>query len=241
MVKKLLLVIGISVWCATHSPTLVNAAIKGFSVNPKPDAEILLTWKANNYTPPTYKGKAIPSGRTAIIASMQLIDNGEIVDVSDRKIIWYVNNEFYESGLGLQTIQTGTPKFPGEIVFIRAEIQNYKNQNLLKTVEIKTVRPEIIIETSYPNNTTFERVLTAYANPYFFNVKNAKDLVYKWTVNEQEAQSTENPQVLTIGLSEEAKNDLRLDIVLSATNPNDKTVFSKITNQSTILFSPSNQ
>lgn len=240
MGKKLLL-IGISIWCVMYAHTKVNAATKKFTINPKPGAEIILTWKAGNYTPPTYKGKAIPSGRTGIIASMQLVDNGEIMDISDRNIIWYVNNDFYTSGMGLQTIQTGTPKFPGEIMFIRAEIQNYRNQNLLKTAEIKTIRPEVVIEAAYPNNTSFERILTAYANPYFFNIKKATDLVYKWTVNEQEAQSTENPQVLTIGLSEEAKNNLTLDIALSAANPADKTVFSKITNRHKILFSPSNQ
>lgn len=204
---------------------------------PSQTPEILVTWKAGTYTPRQYNGKALATSYTPIVASMEVLDNGAAADLTNTTVIWYINDEFYKSGNNLKSVVFSTPKFPGNKIFVRAEIQNYKNQDILKTVEIPTVAPEVIIETSYPYNTTPNTTVSAHATPYFFTVKKASDLVYAWQVNDTDAQTNENPTDLLITTGKSAKT-IELNITLVAKVPGATSLFSSTANHTTIRVTP---
>ncbi len=213
------------------------ATTKPALFTPNQTPEILVTWKAGTYTPKQYKGKALPTGYTPIVASMEVLDNGVVADLTNTTVIWYINDEFYKSGNNMKNVIFSTPKFPGNKMFVRAEIQNYKNQNILKTVEIPTVAPEVIIETNYPYNTTTNSTISAHATPYFFAVKKASDLIYNWQVNDTDAQTNENPSDLLI-TAEKSPKTIELKITLVAKVPGDTSLFSSTANYTTIRVTP---
>ncbi len=198
--------------------------------------EIIVTWKATNYAPANYKGKVIPTGQTPVVVSMAVLDNGTLADLQNSIVLWYINDELFKSGLNMHTITLSTQKFPGEKVFVRAEIQNYKNQDILKTAEIPTIPPEVVVEAPFPDRQTNARQIQLHATPYFFNVKNSTDLIYNWTINDQTAQANENPQDLFINMGATAQYPVQLEVTARAQDPRNTTLFNKALSKTTLTL-----
>jgi hypothetical protein len=188
--------------------------------------QILLTWKAQNYTPIEYAGKSIPVGNTSVLASMELLDNGKLVDLTDIRVNWYLDGEFFDGGLNKHSILIRLPKLPINKILIRAEIQNYKESDIVRAVEIQPIRPEVVIESGYPYSFLYSLTHTLKATVYYFNVKNPTSLVYAWKVNDVAATSNENPSLLDVVLPDSTPNKFLLTTSLSVTDPESSSLFS---------------
>src|SRR3989338_5844802 len=65
---------------------------------------VLLTWQAKNYVPAGYLGKALPSPSSIVTASVEIIDQGKIADLSKNNVYWYLNGSLVGSGVGKKTV-----------------------------------------------------------------------------------------------------------------------------------------
>ncbi len=67
-------------------------SLKSANAQTASSPQFLVTWKASNsYIPSFYQGKALPSLEIEITASLELISNGHVVDLSSQNIYWYLD------------------------------------------------------------------------------------------------------------------------------------------------------
>jgi len=169
--------------------------------------EFLITWKASNYAPPNYQGKILPIPGSTIAIAVELIDNGQIADLSQSEIRWSVNNTLKASGLGMKNLSLRIDSTDTRDQDVTITIIGYRGQNLQKSLLIPLALPEVIIQRNEFN--------TFRALPYFFNVSNLNDLSFNWLANGQAPSGLpQNPDILNLNLSE-MPTGLRINIDLN--------------------------
>lgn len=180
--------------------------------------QFMITWKSDNYVPPEYGGKSLPAVNSAVTASFELVDKGKLVDISNETVYWYVNNEFLKGGAGAQNASFVMPPFPGRPVDLRVELPDYGG-GVLKTVEVPIGKPEVVIETPFPNNTIYDYSTLLLGKPYFFNIKNPLALNFSWSANGQSPVNSNDPETLTVNVDKNAQSGLPVNVILNVENP----------------------
>lgn len=152
--------------------------------------ELMVTWKADNYVPSDYQGKALPSSGTGIEMAVELIDGGKLADLSRYEIRWSVNKKLKQSGVGLKNFSFITDRFQGA-PSVAVTVVNYRGGDLQKNITIPLVSPEAAID---GRQGVFE------ALPYFFNVRRIAELDFQWSANDQETSGAivESPNILNL-------------------------------------------
>lgn len=168
---------------------------KPFYASAQQAPEFLITWVADNYVPPEYQGKILPIGNSTVNASLELISSGKLINLSSYEVRWFLNDEPLVSGLGIKNANFTVDPFSGRAFSeLRAEIIDYRGQDLKKTIDIPTtILKTTIIRT---NNISFK------ALPYFFNTLTLSQLTFGWSVNNIETEGiVENPNMLSINFT----------------------------------------
>ena len=174
--------------------------------------ELFITWRAENYTPPGYSGRVLPSVGTPMEASFELVDGGKIIDVSKYEIRWLFGDRFYKTATGLKTLSYA-PSLTSESVPLKITVVGYNGGDMEKEITIPIARPEIVIAAPYPNREIGPGKNIFRALPYFFNIQSPSELSFEWLVNKEKAVSGgENPDSLELDTPEEARG---LQIALS--------------------------
>ncbi|MDE2019659.1 MAG: hypothetical protein KGJ13_04940 [Patescibacteria group bacterium] len=185
--------------------------------------QFLLTWAAqNSYIPPDYAGKALPNQGSKITASVALVGaNGQLVNIKNQTIYWYLNDAFVGGGIGMQTV-TLTP-FAGAPAYmtLKVELPDYNGNLLAHSIQIPVIKPKAVIEIQHVNGQFSSNPLVLTGTPYFFNITDPSQLSYQWSVNGQTPSSAENPETLQVNLSQGTPSNSVFAITLSITNPTD--------------------
>lgn len=179
---------------------------------------LMITWQAKSYVPAWFQGKVFPTAHSQITASVELIDGGNLVDLSKQKIYWYVNDQLISNSLGVQTIDFNAPALADNTIDLRAEVPSYKSP-VLKTIEIPVVQPEAVIEYPMPSNEFHSTPLSLRGWPFFFNVHKASQLAFSWTANGESSQNLENPETLVLNLNSDAPSGSSVNVSLTAKLP----------------------
>ena len=144
---------------------------------------IFLTWQAASYVPQGYAGKALPISDTRVTVAADLIDKGTRVDLSSMNILWYLNDVFYQGGVGMVRASFTAPHYVGPTsVKVRVFIPDYTG-GPGKTIVVPVTTPQITINSSAPDLSAAAVPFRVTANPYFFNVKDPSALFYNWSLN----------------------------------------------------------
>lgn len=188
-----------------------------------PAPKLFITWKAESYAPADFSGKILPTANSPITASVELIDNGKVINLVQQSstVYWYLNDNFLQGGKALQEIAFRAPDAAGGTLDLRAEIPNYRNGPALKTVTIPIAQPETVIEAPFPSGIFSSPSIELTALPYFFNMKDLSRLNFDWSVNGETPTGAENPQKLTIKAGSAAAPGSAIQISLNIRNPLD--------------------
>jgi len=168
--------------------------------------EFMVTWKANNYVPSDYQGRILPIDKTIIEIAFEVIDKNKIADLSKTEIFWHINGRFQNSGPGIKNFNFEANKLIRDQL-IEIIIPNYQTMaegiKLNKTLTIPLAKPDVIINSPYPNNEIAAVQNEFKALPYFFNIVNPPtDLFFNWQANTQKIEGgVENPNLLTLDAS----------------------------------------
>lgn len=182
---------------------------------------VLVTWSApENLVPPGYEGKALPTAGSSITASVEVIDEGKIANISDKAIYWYVNGKFIEGGVGVKKVNIGVPPliFTGSFE-LRVRILNYKREEVGKIIFIPVVFPKAVIEAPFPNREFTKTAIELKALPYFFKTTSHSRLKFEWKVNGKIPSEKEKPDTLIVNINPDAKSGSTLIISLSIKIP----------------------
>ncbi len=182
--------------------------------------DIILSWRAETYTPPFFSGKALPINRSSVVVSLDVLVGGKILDLSSQQLEWYVNDAPFRAGVGLRRISIAMPDLLGSrSVSVGVRIPDYGDGSLEKTIAIPTASPKVVITHPYPKN-NISSSFSALAVPYFFNVSSPLELAYLWDVNDEAPSGKESPRVLSVQLPRETPIGALVSVMLTAQNKN---------------------
>lgn len=183
-------------------------------VNAQTEPEFLVSWRVLNYVPADYQGKIFPSQNSQIEIGFDLLENGKIIDLSKNIISWFVDGNSAQSANGLKTIRFNTG---GADQTIRITILNYKGADLDKVIIVPVNKPEVVIDARIPQSEIKLGQYNLEARPFFFNVLNASNLLFKWTNNNQPIAG--NPKTINLDLkSSGVPTETKINISLSVVN-----------------------
>ena len=184
--------------------------------------QFMISWKAYNYSPSWYQGKNFPVYSSPVEISFELLEDNKIVNLSKNEIRWYINNNLFTKGNGLQTIRFIHKNQAGTNISVRIAVENYKGEELNKFVYIPVKNPEAIINAPYlTGKVKIGQTYQLKAFPFFFNASSLNDFSFNWTVNNQSTFPEENEEtqdVLNLTISTSTPSGLELNINLTATN-----------------------
>lgn len=181
--------------------------------------QILVTWKSYSYSPDWYTGRNLPPADSAVSVSMDLIDKGKVVDLSNYDVYWYVGDNLISSGKNNRAVLVRASSQIGDSLSLQVRLPSYKGLVLLKTVDIYTTQPKAVIDIPYPASKKVRLPITVQAWPFFFSIKNSTNLNYDWQINNQPTKSQESPTLLNISAPQGANLPDSLSIRLSINNP----------------------
>lgn len=198
-------------------------------VNAQTPSQFMVSWQANSYAPIWYSGKILPTKGSAIKVSFELIDGAKIADISKKKVRWYVNDKLVQNeskGLGLKFYSFIADDYPGQETEIRITIVDYKDETLDKIIRIPIVSPEAVIDAPYPNAEINIGANYFFINPFFFNVRDLKNISFEWLADNRPAESGENNQALNLNIDSLTPSGFEIDIKATVRNLLDEMEFA---------------
>ncbi len=181
-------------------------------------SEIMMSWRSNGFAPASYQGRVAAAGGGTVIILAEALVNGQPADLSRYEVRWYVNDELYETGFGLQAITVPIQRFHQDSLDARVEIIGAPFTDTLKSISVPLTKPKAVIRPiSSPRLSEGENTFVAV--PYAFNVIRATDLIYRWSVDNQPPSANENPQQLVLTVEGPPEAVL---LSLSITHPQNK-------------------
>ncbi len=188
--------------------------------------QIVISWRADTYTPPGYAGKAFPTSNSTIVTSLDIVTNGKSADLSGQPIYWYVNNRLAGSGKGRVSVTFRAPPSAPDTLALRVEVPGYPGGAIIKSINIPVVVPESVIEAPLPFLRFTPPSTTLTGTPYFFNVRDPLLLEFEWVANYATlpAGQTNNtpkgdPRVLALNLNPDAPKGAPVRVTLGIINP----------------------
>lgn len=188
--------------------------------------QILITWKTTgSYIPSGYQGKALPTYGSNITASIEIVSDGKLVDLSGQTIYWYLNDTdtLIGGGVGAQSITFPPLGKPPNVTTLEVELPYYPSGFILHSIDIPMVQPQAVIEAPYPAGQFSINPVTLTAVPYFFSISSPTDLSYSWSVNDQPGSNTENPNVVQITLPQGTAAGTSFDVSLTIQGASEST------------------
>ena len=195
-----------------------------------------LLWQADTYTPPFYKGKALPTaqGTVKVVVMPNFILDGKRKDANKLVYIWRNGESFAtledNSGYGKRWARFRIENIYGDLntsVSIYPRFQ--KDTVKIKKLTVNPVTPETILYENNPlygiqyenaigGDKVWNSAFSVKAEPYFFS-KN--DVVYgnisfKWTLNNELLSILDNSDTLTISMppTEETGNEFNVQVFI---------------------------
>lgn len=202
--------------------------------NKNDNAQIILTWQANNFYPANYKGKAMATQGTPVTISAEILINNKLIDLSQTVFVWYVDDEIKNSGQNIKEIAFAAQKPEGDSHFVRVTVE-VGGRDLETSIRIPVSKRLIVLETPYPDRLVrTETKAQIQAVPYFFNISSLADLNFSWRVNDKSLE-TGNDNQLILNFGEPKINEQReIQIHVSVQNQRNQLEFAEMRTKLTI-------
>ncbi len=211
---KIIIISVASLLCASFF--LIGKSVRAQQAQP----QFLLSWNAgNSYAPSSYKGKILPGSQSQIVASLELVAGGQIINISNQSIYWYLDDTLIGGGVGVQRIAFYPFGSAPEMETLKVALPNYSGGYLVHQINIPVINPGVVIATPYPSDQFSGQNATATALAFFFNTP-TENLSFTWSVNGQTGSNTENPDILQINLPNQAPSGSTIAISLNAQDKN---------------------
>lgn len=202
---------------------------KNLAIHP---AEIDIIWSANTYTPPFYKGKALPSSKSSIrLAALPhfITQAGTRLDPRTLNYKWELDRRVLGSvsGAGKQTLSIAAPRGEQSIL-ISVEVSSTDGRfTARESITITSNQARLIFYEKHPTEGVYygqtlsdgsifsEQETTIRAEPYFFSLEDilAGELEFEWTVNNRDIETPENPFELVVR-REEGERTARIGLTI---------------------------
>lgn len=178
--------------------------------------QLFITWSTSSYVPSFYEGKAFPSEGSRLKATLAVFQQNSFIDLSKEPIFWYINGTLVQNILGEPTFEFDVPPELRDSLTLRAQLPEHEGSVLSKSITIPLLRPEVVIDAPFPDNTFSTRAIEFAAHSFFFNINTSSELDFSWKVNGEEPLSFISPEILKVNVDSAAQKDSKIQISLSA-------------------------
>lgn len=208
--------------------------------------EVDLLWEAQTYTPPFYRGKALPT-YNSIVKVVALPRFNMTSSPNDFRYEWKLNrNQNAGDGIGKNSVLMRAT-WPDSVVNVEVTASLVgTSMSGGNNIDVPTLKPALVFYENAPLlGVRFDKALTnltettasqftLLAVPYFFSRDDYQNnnLLYSWDVNRVPSTPSTNPESLVLvrsGTSAESMN-----ILLNVQNP--KRVIQSALSQTTVSF-----
>jgi len=215
---------------------ILPLGLRAIPVKAAAEPDILITWKPLVYTPPGFEGRILPVANARIVASVTVVDNGRVADLSGQTIYWYLNDEFIEGTANKRTVEFRAPAEPNSRMDLRVEIPTYGNSGgILKTVEIPLLQPVVVIDAPFQKKMVSGESFQVHALPYFFNVSRLSYLKFSWSADGKSA-TNDDPTRLVVHIVPGTSSGYQTQLSLSALNPFGQDTFEGADDSTVLTF-----
>ena len=197
---------------------------------PQPINGVFIDWSTNTYAPAGFYGKLLPTSGSEVSAWVVIFVNGKPVSPSAYSIRWYIDDQLFQSGKGLNTITFKAPKATSIIKNLQARVQSPSGNLSVANIQVPIINPMVAIKSNYPGGVFTESQAKVSAIPYFFNISDPSSLSFQWSANGVTAENSENPDTAIIGLGENPQPGTTIRVQLTVTNSGDSTVATAYSN-----------
>ena len=185
--------------------------------------EVDLLWETDTYTPPFYRGKALPTYKSSI--KVVAVPNSKNIDT---KFIytWSIDNLdniVGASGYNRTSFVT-FGSYAGYERGVNVSMVSFdKSKKVKSSIKIESVEPELVL---YENNslrgTLFNKALhkiteitgnefSVKAEPYFVTTGEMKDIKYEWAINNTKVESEDDrDKIITFTKPDDGSGGARL-------------------------------
>ncbi|MFA6407562.1 MAG: hypothetical protein WCV80_02550 [Candidatus Paceibacterota bacterium] len=172
-----------------------------------------ITWRANNFYPAGFKGKALPTPGTTIIIAAEVIKSGKLFDSSTATFSWSVDGRSALTGVGKKEYSFVATKKDSKSHFVQVSIKSGM-ETITGAITIPLTVPQTVIEAPFPMKKVSENIKgNIQAIPYFFNITSISDLLFSWRVNSFNKNAGSDNQLTFETGSPQLATDRLLEIV----------------------------
>lgn len=205
-------------------------------------AETTLTWSTNTCAPPGYLGKTLPARGSIVEVAANIFARG----FNPQKMVydWFLDDDFQnnKSGEGRQVFKFNIGERISRKRTVRVIIKDEKGDVIGRSsyLILSPQEPEIILKTKAPL-LDYSRSVPKYqvasnkkiiftAQLFFFNIRNASDLIYQWILGNKKAVQTDkqNLNSFTIGIGQ-ITAPFKQDLTVRAENINNPLQRTRLT------------
>lgn len=213
---------------------LLNGASfsKSFTLNP---ASVDLTWEANSYVPPFYKGKALHprQGTLKIVAMPEFVKNGKRIPSQNLIYKWSDDVDVYQDQNGYgKNVLIVNGSLLGRTENLKVLVTDPVNNLVAEGfIDITPVDPEIvfyqndpyyghIFDVTIPNNFNLKSdEVTIIASPFFFTKSDLKNnLTYNWLLNGQNTPDLSGSRTAVFRKPEDKKGTSLINLGIENNN-----------------------
>lgn len=181
--------------------------------------QFLVSWQAQSYAPADFRGKILPTEKTGLSASFEILSNGKFLDLSKTNVVWLANGNIISQGLNQKKATLKTGSYIGSVADIEIRLPNFRGAALTYSFAIPFVSPQVIIAERGGTDDSSGKKLEFTALPYFFNVKSLSDLNFDWSINEAKPTgNVSDPQNLSLTIPQEIATGTRINIKIIVKN-----------------------
>jgi hypothetical protein len=229
-------------------PTYGNVS-KTITINP---GSIDILWQADTYTPPFYRGKALPTSQSDItfVAIPHTKSYSQNESPKNLTYTWYqsYNKVPDVSGYGKESASL-TANYAGNNTDIKVDVSDPASGTTFSgQISVKIVNPLIVF---YPQNdqlgtlyqsamvtnpTINQQSLGVVAEPYFFSFNdiNNNNAIYSWSVNNKKVATNNNKSQILLKFP--SKGSGKATVGLHIEDPSIKYILQRADNSFSLTF-----
>jgi len=193
-------------------------------------SQFLISWRSYGYAPTWYSGKILATRGSWVDVSFELIEKGKPVDISKRKVRWYVNDDLRrneDNGLGIKNYSFIVDKLERGDIEVRIVVIDQNDEQQSGIVVIPLANPQVVVDAPYSGSRVPSGTNTFRAYPFFFNVRDLSRLSFNWSVGGRAAESSAiDSSVLKLNIDKLAPSGFGLDIRATINNLFDEMEFA---------------
>ena len=194
---------------------------------PSNKSSLVITWKSGSFFPANFTGKAPATPFSPIIASVEAVSGGKILNLSRAAISWKIDNKPIGNGAGMKNVSFRVQKNKGDFHILSVSVS--QNDSVSEDSVIIPIYPQIIVvELPFKDNTISPGVENAIkAVPYFFNIDSIKNISFFWQINNENKGGGNNDTLILKTGEPQLQSQETVEITASAQNNNNPLEFAK--------------